>query len=72
MPIKYDKLFKILEERGHSATYWLQQNGLHAATVNKLRKNLRVNTDTIQRLCKLLDCQPGDLMEYVEEEGSAQ
>lgn len=67
MPIKYDKLFKILEERGHSSTYWLRQNGFYAATVNKLRKNERINTDTIERLCKLLGVQPGDIMEYVEE-----
>ena len=67
MPIKYDKLFIMLEQRGHSSTYWLRQNGIHAATVNKLKKNERVNTDTIEALCKLLNCQPGDIMEYVEE-----
>ena len=67
MPIKYDKLFKLLESRGHSATYWLRQNGVHPATVNKLRKGERVNTDTISTLCKILSCQPGEIMEYVDE-----
>ena len=67
MPIKYDKLFKLLEERGHSLTYWLRQNGFHSATVTKLRKNERINTDTISALCSLLDVQPGDIMEYVDE-----
>lgn len=68
MPIIYSNLFSLLESRGHSATYWLRQNGVHPATVNKLRKNERVNTDTISLLCKLLNCQPGDIMEYVEDE----
>lgn len=63
--IKYDKLFARLTGDGKTATYWLRQNGFHAATVNKLRKNELVRTDTIDRLCELLDCQPGDLMEYV-------
>ena len=67
MAIVYNPLFAILKERGHSATYWLQQNGMHAATVNKLRKNQRVNTDTINRLCRLLDVQPADLMEYIPD-----
>lgn len=67
MPIKYNKLFLLLEKKGHSATYWLRQHEIHPNTVNKLRKNERVNTDTINQLCKLLDCQPGDIMEYVPD-----
>ena len=68
MSIRYDKLFALLKERGHTATYWLRQQGVHAATVSKLRKNERINTDTIERLCEMLDCQPGDIMEYIREE----
>lgn len=68
MPISYSKLFTLLESKGHSSAYWLRQNGVHPATVNKLRKNERVNTDTISLLCQLLECQPGDIMEYVEDE----
>lgn len=67
MAITYSKLFSLLKSRGYSSTYWLRQNGLHPATVNKLKRNERVNTDTINLLCRLLDCQPGDIMEYVEE-----
>lgn len=67
MAIKYDKLFELLQKRGYSLTYWLRQNGFHSATVTKLRKNERVNTDTINSLCKLLNCQPGDIMEYVPD-----
>lgn len=68
MPIVYDKLFQLLKERGYTATYWLQQQGMHPATVNKLRKNKTVTTETIGRLCELLDCQPGNLMEYIPNE----
>jgi len=68
MAIKYDKLFSMLEDRGHSLTYWLRQNGFHSATVTKLRKNERINTDTLNALCALLNCQPGDIMTYVPDE----
>ena len=67
MAIKYDRLFALLEGRGHSLTYWLRQNGFHSATVTKLRKNERINTDTINALCSLLGCQPGDIMEHVPD-----
>lgn len=36
-----------------------------------LNKSKRVDTETISKLCKSLDCQPGDIMEYVEEQDSA-
>lgn len=65
--IKYDKLFARLEAEGKSATNWLRQNGMHPSVVNKLRKNERINTDTIGRLCELLQCQPGDILEHVKE-----
>ena len=42
MSIRYDKLFQILKERGHSSNYWLRQNGIHSATASKLKKNERV------------------------------
>lgn len=66
--IRYDKMFALLEADGKSATNWLRQNGVHPSVVNKMRKNERVNTDTIDRLCALLKCQPGDILEYVENE----
>lgn len=66
--IKYDKLFARLAQEGKTSTYWLRQNGMSPAVVNKLRKNELVRTDTINELCRLLGCQPGDLMAYVPDE----
>ncbi len=68
--LKYDRLFSRLASEGKTSTYWLRQNGIHAATVNKLRKNELVRTDTIDHLCRLLNCQPGDIMEFVEEKNN--
>ncbi len=68
MGVIYTKLFDMLKARGRSSTYWLRQQGISPTIVNKLRKNERIDTDTISRLCKLLDCQPGDIMEYVPDE----
>ena len=66
--ILYTKLFALIKEKGHAPTNWLRLNGIHAATVNKMRKNQTITTETIDRLCRLLDCQPGNLMEYVPDE----
>ena len=68
MSISFNKLFDLLQNRGHSSTYWLRQNGFHSATVTKLRKNQTVTTETISSLCALLNVQPSDIMEYVPDD----
>lgn len=65
--ITYQKLFDLLSKKGKTSTYYLRQNGFSAATVDKLRKNEIVTTETISRICALLECQPGDLMEYTPD-----
>ena len=47
---------------------WLRAHGIYPNTVNQLRKNESVTTDTIGKICALLHCQPGDIMEYRPEE----
>ena len=37
------------------------------STLQKMRENKHITTQSIENLCKALDCQPSDLMEYVNE-----
>lgn len=64
--IKYDKLFTIMETRGLKK-YWLRQNGINPKVVQALSNGANVNMSTINQLCRLLDCQPGDLIEYIPD-----
>lgn len=41
---------------------------LSPATINKLRKNEIVTTDTINKICIYLECQPEDILEFQPEE----
>lgn len=61
--IDFSKLWVLMVERGRNKQ-WLRNNGLHANTVAKLTKNENVTCEVICNLCKLLECQPGDIMEY--------
>ena len=71
MPIIYDKLFTLMDERGIKKIDLRNQFGFNPKTVDSLVKGKGVNTDTIAKLCELLDCQPGDLMEYVKDSQEA-
>lgn len=68
MPVSYKKLFALMEEKGIKK-FDLRKNGFSPTIVNRLVKNGDVNTSTIIKLCELLNCQPGDIMEYVDSEG---
>lgn len=69
MPLRYkvDVLTK-LKQKGFS-TYRLQKDKLIATSViTKLNHKQPVNWVVIEKLCFLLDCQPGDLIEYVPDD----
>ncbi|MDY5498466.1 MAG: helix-turn-helix transcriptional regulator [Anaerobutyricum sp.] len=36
--------------------------------ISRLNNNVNVAVDTIAYLCEILDCQPGDIMEYIPPE----
>ena len=69
MPIKYKiDILAGLKEKGYS-TYRIRKNKLMGeATVQKLRNKEPVSWENISTICKLLECQPGDIMEYVKDE----
>ncbi len=68
MPIKYDKLLKMLEENGYTSYRIRKEKIIGQATLTAI-KNGSVGIDhrSIAKLCSVLHCQPGDLMEYVED-----
>ena len=69
MPIIYTKLFDLLKENGYT-TYRIRKEKLLGQGTLTALKNGRGGLDakTLNRLCRVLDCQPGDLMEYVPDE----
>ena len=69
MPIKYDKLLNLLKEKGITTYQIRKDNIISQAAWQKIRTGTGdIDTRTISRLCKVLQCQPGDIMEYVEGE----
>ncbi|MDD6219570.1 MAG: helix-turn-helix transcriptional regulator [Clostridia bacterium] len=68
MPIGYKiDVLAALKDAGYS-TYRIRKEKIFGeATVQKFRNAKLVSLENIATLCKLLNCQPGDIMEYVEE-----
>ena len=64
--IKYDRLWKLVEKKGISQ-YKLLQSGISHSTLMRLKKNQSVNVETIDKLCKILNCRIENIMEYIPE-----
>lgn len=56
-----------LKESGYNTTRILRENLISQSAMQKIRKNEMVGIKTIEKLCELLDMQPGNIIKYVEE-----
>lgn len=68
MPIRYKfDVLAALKEKGYSSTRIRKERLMGQATLTQLRHGDLVSWMNIETICRLLQCQPGDLLEYVEE-----
>ena len=63
---KIDILEK-LKENGYT-TYRLRKDKIIGESqIQKIRNGELASKETLNTICKLLHCQPGDILEYIEE-----
>ena len=60
----HEPLWKTLQEKGISQ-YYLLQNGLDNKTLDSLKKGKNITLLTLEKLCKLIDCTPNDIIEFI-------
>ncbi|GHV36646.1 hypothetical protein FACS18949_16280 [Clostridia bacterium] len=65
--IVYTPLWETMKAKGVT-TYTLRvKNGMSGSTVQRLKKNMSVSSNTLDDLCKLLDCGLHEIAEFVKE-----
>ena len=68
--ISYAPLWETMERRG-ATTYTLQvQGGISSSTIRRMKAGESVSTNTLEALCKLLDCSLADIVEYLPDDQS--
>ena len=69
MPLRLKvDILAALKEHGYS-TYRIRKEKIFGeAALQKLRQNDPVSLEIVSRLCRLLDCEPGDILEYAPAE----
>lgn len=60
-------IMNALKEKGYTSYKLRKERIFGEATMTKFRKKEYINFDNLNLLCELLECQPGDIIEYVKE-----
>lgn len=66
MALSYNKLWKLLIDKGLNKTELREKTGISQATLAKLVKGENVNTETLEKICISLGCEIGDIVEIKE------
>lgn len=57
-----------LTKRGYSSRRLRNENLLGEYTMTSLRRGEMISLKSIDTICRLLQCQPGDLLEWIDDE----
>ena len=68
MAISYNRMWKLLVDKKMSKADLRKAAGIAPNTMTKLRRDEAVNLAILGRICDVLHCDYGDLMQYVPEE----
>ncbi|WP_346427465.1 helix-turn-helix transcriptional regulator [Bifidobacterium sp. SO4] len=63
------RLDRIMVERGRSLNWLAEQVGITNVNLSKIKNNRvsAIRFSTLAAICEALDCQPGDILEYIKE-----
>ncbi len=64
--ISYRPLFKTMSEK-NITSYALFKKGFSKATYYSIKKGNSISTNTVNQLCRLLNCSVSDVIEYIDD-----
>ena len=67
MAISYKKLWKLLIDKDMTAVELREKTGIAPNTMTKLRRNEEVTLTVLRKICKILEADIGDIMEFLPE-----
>ena len=68
MAVNYNKLWKLLIDKGMNKTDLRVKTGMSTSTLAKMSNNEGVSMDVVLRICEILECNVGDVMDATKKE----
>lgn len=70
MRISYNRLWKMLIDKGMKKSDLKETAGISSASIAKLGKGENITTDVLIKICESMNCHLEDIMETIEDEES--
>ena len=67
MDVSYNKLWKLIIDRGINKSELRELTGIGTNTLAKLSKNQPVSMDVLLKICSRLDCDISDICEFIKD-----
>lgn len=67
MAVSYKKLWKLLIDRDMRKKDLAALADISSFTITKMSKGESVTTDTLGKICKVLECNVEDIMEFIPD-----
>jgi len=65
--IVFDKLWETMKNKGVSTYVLIEKHNIDTRTIRRLKANKNTTTETLSKLCAILNCDLGDIATYVSE-----
>jgi len=70
MAVTYKKLFHMLIDRNMTAAELQKEAGYSANISTRMRRNEYVSLDSIEKICRVLNCKVDDIVEFLPDDNN--
>ena len=64
--IDYNPMWRTMKEKGITQ-YQLLKGGIDNKTLDSLKKGKNITLLTLEKICRILDCKPNDIVEFIDD-----
>lgn len=65
--IVYDRLWKTMQAKGITQYKLIKEYGISSGQLDRIRKGENISVYTLDTLCRILDCEVEDIIEYKKD-----
>ncbi len=71
MAVSYKKLFHLMIERDMTNAELQKEAGFSANIITRLKRNGYISLDSVESICRVMNCGVDDILEFVPDEGDS-
>lgn len=68
MAVRYDKLFHLMIDKRITNAQLKEKAGFSANIITRLKRNEYISIESVERICRVLECGVDDILEFVAED----